>query len=289
MEEREPLDLTKLPYSFDPATYCVVPLHALHKILCDLTIKLPKIKFVATGRCFRNNTSYVDEVRVFNDGEKVGKLVMQQEYADGKTHDIYNIHSDRIHNQRGKRNCKHSRIYKKALGIAVDAFAPIENKKIADDITGSAKYLVTKMAQNARSHLQQVLRGKEVEVLQYMKQVEDVEPTRVPPELLREMIDWRDKLTNHQVAASVLNAMDACTGMVVKLTPSGVMTMVELTIPNVAKRIESSYDLPLEYQEKFTILKIMDKNQPIVGVGAKVEEGEDDFFYMTAGAMQTTC
>jgi hypothetical protein len=33
----------------------------------------------------------------------------------------------------------------------------------------------------------------------------------------------------------------------------------------------------------------MEVNQPIQGVGIKVKSGEDEYFYMTAGAMQTTC
>ena len=289
MEEREPLDLTKLPYAYDPMHYHVVPEHDLHMMMCDLAIKLPKLKFVALGRVYRNDTYRVDDVRVFNDDEKVGRLWVGRESIDGKIHTVYQVESDRIQNKRGKRNRKHSRIYKKALDIALFSFAPIENKKIADEIIETAKYRVTGVAQNAASQLQYAVRGNERAILEYFKVVEDVGPTEVPPELLKSMKEWRDKLTNSQVASSVRNAMDACTGVFIKLSPSEVMTLVDLTTTSVATRFTSSYDLPLEYQEKFAILKMMDVNQPITGVGIKVEDGQDTFFYLTTGAMQTTC
>ncbi len=287
--EQAPLDINKLPYAYDPSHYHVVPQHALHILMCDLAIKQPKIKFVAAGKTYLESVTYVDEANVFNDGEKVGKIWITSEFVEGKRVYTYNMQSDRIQNQRGSRNRKHSRIYKKALSIAADAFSEVPNKAIADRIIEEAKYRVSNVSQSAMSQLRQVINGNELAVLEFIKGVEDVAPTRVPRELLSAMTGWRDKLTNCQVAQSVRNAMDACTGMFVKLTPSGGMTAVELTTPDVAKRIGSSYDLPLEYQEKFAILKIMEVNQPIQGVGIKVKSGEDEYFYMTAGAMQTTC
>lgn len=287
--QREPLDINKLPYKYDPSHYHAVPTHDMHIIMCDLAIKLPTISYVAKGRAFINAVAFVDELDVFNDGEKVGKMWQSHEYIDGKHHTVYYIQSERIQNQRGSRNKKHSRIYKKALAIALDAFAPFENSKIASDIIENAKYRVTNMAQSAANQLQHAIRGNELALLEYIKEVADVAPTPVPPELLNAMNGWRDKLTNHQVAASVRNAMDACTGMFLKLAPSGVMTTVDLTATTTATRIATSYDLLPEYQEKFAILKIMEFSQPIAGVGVKVKDGDDIYFYMTAGAMQTTC
>lgn len=287
--QREPLDLNKLPYKYDPTHYHVPPTHEMHILMCDLAIKLPTISFVAKGRRAVNAGYLVDELSVLNEGEKVGTMWQSHEYVDGKHHTVYNIQSSRIQNQRGSRNRKHTRIYKKALGIALDAFAPYENSKIAADIIEQAKYRVTNMAQSAASQLQSVVRGNEIAFLEYIKEVTDVAPTPVPTELLTAMGSWRDKLTNHQIAASVRNAMDACTGMFLKLAPSGVMTTVALTDTTTATRIATSYDLPPEYQEKFTILKIMEFNQPIAGVGVKVKDGDDVYFYMTEGAMQTTC
>lgn len=287
--QREPLDLNKLPYKYDPTHYHAVPTHDMHILMCDLAIKLPTISYEAKGKAFINAVVFVDEVEVFNEGEKVGRMWQSHEYVDGKHHTVYHIQSQRIQNQRGSRNKKHSRIYKKALGIALDAFAPIENGKIASDIIENAKYRVTSMAQSACSQAQRALQGNEIAFLEYIKEVTDVAPTPVPAGLLTAMGPWRDKLTNHQIAASVRNAMDACTGMFLKLAPSGVMTTVALTDTTTATRIATSYDLPPEYQEKFTILKIMEFSQPIAGVGVKVKDGDDVYFYMTEGAMQTTC
>jgi hypothetical protein len=77
--------------------------------------------------------------------------------------------------------------------------------------------------------------------------------------------------------------------MAIKLTPSGEMLAVDLTNVEKVKQFASSYDLPVEYQEKLTILKIMEVNQPIEGIGVKVEDDKITYFYMPSGAIQTTC
>ena len=131
-QENPPLDLNALPYAYDPSHYHTVPTDALHIFMCDLAIKLPTIKFEATSRTYINATSKVDGLTVYNEGNKVGKIWQSSEYVDGKSTIVYNIQSDKIRNQRGNRNRKHSRIYKKALSIAIEVLGPLSPKKIAE-------------------------------------------------------------------------------------------------------------------------------------------------------------
>jgi hypothetical protein len=87
----------------------------------------------------------------------------------------------------------------------------------------------------------------------------------------------------------VYAAYEANNGIVIKLVHDGVMVVVDLTDKTTVKQLTSTYDLPSEYQEKLAILKIMENNQPIAGVGVKVEYDSAPYFFLPAGAIQTTC
>lgn len=288
-QEKPPLDLSALPYAYDPSHYHVVPTDALHIFMCDLAIKLPTIKFVASGRTYVNAVTKVDELVVYNEGNKVGKIWQSSEYVDGKSTIVYNISSDRIQNQRGNRNRKHSRIYKKALGIAIEVLGPLSPKKIAEDILENMTYRMTNIRGNASGQVTQTVRGNELAILEYIRECADVAPTAPPPELLNAFGSWREKLTNMRIASDVYAAYDANNGVVIKLAHDGVMVVVDLTDKTTVKQLTSTYDLPSEYQEKLAILKIMENNQPIAGVGVKVEYDNAPYFFLPAGAIQTTC
>ena len=78
-------------------------------------------------------------------------------------------------------------------------------------------------------------------------------------------------------------------GLLVKLSNSGVMTVVDLTTKDVLMITDNSYDLPVEYQEKLAILKIMESNQAVHGIGIKVLDDNIPHIYMTSGKIGTTC
>jgi hypothetical protein len=121
-----------------------------------------------------------------------------------------------------------------------------------------------------------------------MADVQDNGPQPLPPNMMLDA-KWRDHLATYKIVDSVFRAWENRTGMLVKLLPSGVMTVVDLTIGEVVMVTSNTYDLPVEYQEKLAILKIMECNQAIEGMGVKVEDTHIPHIYMTEGAIQTTC
>jgi len=145
------------------------------------------------------------------------------------------------------------------------------------------------LRQNANSQVTSCVNTTVVaaSVLQYLVDVEENGPQPMPTL----MIDpkWRDNLSTYKIVDSVFRAWENRTGLLVKLQPSGVMTVVDLTIGEVVMVTSNTYDFPVEYQEKLAILKIMDCNQAIEGMGVKVEDTHIPHIYMTAGAIETTC
>ena len=90
----EPIDFTTLPYKYDPKGREEYGIHPdLHILLCDLSIKLPKIAYESYAVSFHRNSDgssrsdarVVSEVVVYNNEEKIGKIGITQDYVDGNT------------------------------------------------------------------------------------------------------------------------------------------------------------------------------------------------------------
>lgn len=280
-----------LPYTLNVDKHRHHPVPELHKFMCDITSKLPTIHFVVDGRTYRHGDPLTDEFKVFNGTEEVGRIWGTTDYdsKESKNVYVYNINSYRIQNQRGQRNRKHTKHYKIALKLALEVFAPVPTDVIAEKIIERAGYRVRGLESSASSHATYCVRGNEEDVLRYFKQVEDEGPTQLPTTLLTKLGNWRDKYANWRIAESVATKFTDKDGIAIKLLPDNEMIAVDLTNPKEVKQLANSYDLPVEYQEKLAILKIMELNQPIEGVGVKVEDDKITYFYMPSGAIQTTC
>ena len=293
----EQMDFTKLPYKYDPKGRHEYGIHPdLHILLCDLAIKLPKIAYESSGvvinRTSKSDTSdgrVVGEVVVYNNEEKIGKIGVTQDYVDGKYINVYQLDSPRIQQQRGMRNRKRTKHYKIALKTALDAFKEFPPDEIAKTMIADAGYRIMNLRQNANSLVTSCVNVTSVaaSVLEYLAEVQDNGPQAFPPIIID--LKWRDHLSTYKIVDSVIKGWDSKTGMLVKLLPSGVMTVVDLTIGEVVMVTSNTYDLPVEYQEKLAILKIMETNQAIEGMGVKVEDNRIPHIYMTAGAIETTC
>jgi len=288
----EQMDFTKLPYKYDPKGRHEYDIHPdLHIILCDLAIKLPKIAFVSLHRKAdgSHGDRVIGEVTVYNNEEKIGKISIQQDYIDSKYINVYQLDSPRIQQQRGMRNRKKTKHYKIALRSALDAFKEFPPDEIAKTMITDAGYRMSALRQNANSQVTSCVNTTVVaaSLLQYLVDVEENGPQELPPIMIDSK--WRDHLSTYKIVDSVFRAWENRTGMLVKLLPSGVMTVVDLTIGEVVMVTSNTYDLPVEYQEKLAILKIMENNQAIESMGVKVEDTHIPHIYMTAGAIETTC
>jgi hypothetical protein len=288
------MDFTKLPYKYDANARHEYAIHPdLHVLLCDLNIKLPKIAYEAdstdTNRLEADRNRCVNGVVVYNNEEKIGKIAITQDYIDGKFINVYQLDSPRIQQQRGMRNRKKTKHFKIALKCALDAFKEFPPDEIAKTMIADASYRIMNLRQNANSLVTSCVNTSAVaaSVLEYLAEVQDNGPQAFPPIIID--LKWREHLATYKIVDSVIKAWDSKTGMLVKLLPSGVMTVVDLTIGEVVMVTSNTYDLPVEYQEKLAILKIMETNQAIEGMGVKVEDNRIPHIYMTAGAIETTC
>lgn len=283
-------NLSALPYKINVTRpeYYVMPVDALHTMMCDLTKKIPNIYFETQGIQRWGDGADKgrgDDYYVYVGTEKVGNIWMSMEYRDGKNTYTYNLSSSRISTGRkGRKSTKKTKHYKNALREALVAFAPFEMQEIAAKIVSCTDSMMTRIAERAKNQLAWALNPAQADFARYVLDVLDNGPRDVPTPLFAKLPNgWRDKLNNHEVADSLLVAYRQDCGIVLKLTDSGDFTAVSLNAKLITMQGSSSYDLPPEYQDKFTILKMMEKDQPVARVGVKTETEGGMAFYLMGG------
>jgi hypothetical protein len=122
----------------------------------------------------------------------------------------------------------------------------------------------------------------------YALSVADGEPVPLDPKFLQEVQSDKFKTSrdNYRITKSVQDALEKFTGSIVYVDRKNRLTLVDLETKTLSK-VESTYDLPKNYQEKYAMLKIMELDQPIEGVGIKIKTNVDDmtyeFYYLKAG------
>ena len=291
-----PVDMTKLPYAYEAEVGREAHQikYELHVLLCDLASKNPKIAFKSNDAHWdaEAGARLISGVLVFNNNEKIGKLWLSFEHMEGKLTTIYIIDSPRIQQQRGKRDRKKTKHYKIALKVALDAFKEFPTNEVAVKILENANYRMGNILGNATYQMKESIESVNGTacLLGYVADVLDSGPHPVPSEMMSKLKpNWRDTLSTYNIVRNIHYQYLSDNGLVVRLGNNGVMTVVDLTTKDVSMTTSSSYDLPVEYQEKLTILKIMDNNQAVDGMGMKFEESGVTYIYMTAGKIETTC
>jgi hypothetical protein len=90
----------------------------------------------------------------------------------------------------------------------------------------------------------------------------------------------------HRIAKLVGGRFSSREGVIAYLDREDKLTVMDLQLNTISK-LESTYDLPKNYQEKFTILKVMEDSQPIEGTGVKmrvqVEDMQIQLYYLISG------
>lgn len=284
-----------LPYKLEitRADHAVPAAPLLHQLMCDLAKKIPEIRFQSNGiiRYGIDDKKFGDDYYVYAGTEKVGNMWLTHEIRNGDYTKIININSQRItQGRRGRSHTKKTKHYKVALKVALDAYAPFAFAEIAEKIVDAVDTVVTQVASRTATQLQWAMQNRMLDLASYLANVVDNGPTQPPAELLDAMPSgWREKLNNHKVASIVLDACKHMDGIAVKLMQDGTFVAVTMRKELVAQS-DNPYDLPVQYQDKFAILKMMEKDQPVAGVGLKSEQNGSMYFFIADGDLlaQTT-
>ena len=274
----------------------------LMALLQEMSHFNPAFNYEATDTLGYNEDKRISSVAVFLEGAPVGKVFMSSKYinASGAREVVYNVVSDEIRKRRGDRNTTTSKHMKIAMRAVREAFKRAEKSLIAERLIGDAQSKVERIQAWARDHARSTLIKATEPVLAYLQSIDDgiASASAGLPASLTQVMDpkWKDHLRDHRIASAVYKNFAAKHGVVVRIMRDETMQVANLQTTELTT-IKSSYELPTNYQEKLTILKIMENDQPVEHVGFKFSDDERingvrneyQAFFLIDGPTYTNC
>ena len=273
----------------------------LMALLQEMTHFNPAFSYEATDTMGYNENKRICTTAVFLDGNPVGKAGISKRYRDGGQEAVYEVTSDGINKRRGShRNTTSTKHMKIAMRAVREAFKRAETSLVAGRLVSDAQSRVERIQAWARDHVRSVLLNAVEPVLAYLQTIDNGTASTnggLPSALTQQMgANWQDRLRDHRIAKAVYEKFSAKHGVVVRIMRDDTMQVVDLQTAQISV-IKSSYELPVNYQEKLTILKIMNEDQPIEHVGFKFSDheringvrNEYQAFFLIDGPTYTSC
>ncbi|NBS68949.1 hypothetical protein EBT31_08540 [bacterium] len=271
----------------------------LQTLLTEMLHSNPNFNFVASGKIGWAPDTVMNKVNVFDGAQAVGNIQVLTRDHDQKQ--VYHISTDRIHRKRGSTNTKVTQNLKNAMGIIKDFFKPIPIDTIAEKIVKEAADKIASMHTTAGNAVRGALRGEgEIMAMEFFYDMQDgkADTSKLPDALVDKGMasDWREKVHTYRVMASVRDQFKAKNGALVRVEKDGSLSMIDLQTKQFVP-CKTTYDLPTNYQEKITMLKIVDVDQPIEHIGVRYEDGDrvnqvyvtHDVFFLIGGDTFTDC
>jgi len=276
----------------------------LEQILNDLYLKIPTLTFEAYSKKWRFAETDeegriemgVSKAIVFNGYEPVGSVeVNEEEDADGKFV-IYSIESDRIRlarSRRGNRSAKSTRHIKNAIKLGVEMFTKTPNDKWAKKFYDEMVSEITSVKRHAGYEVERALGRCQEEVLAYIVDVARNGAMPLQNDILSKLPDnWQSIGDTMTICRNVASSAENLYGVMIRIEKDGTLHMLDLSTNEVTEHT-STYDLPTNYQEKITMLKIVDPTQAIDHVGIRFDTEIKGVtvqdFYLVGGETVTTC
>lgn len=262
----------------------------LDKVVQAVFSLMPNLEFHACHAQSRglDRNDLIDGVDVFDGEQRVGKLEWSARYSRVGCTQVYRITSKRITKSRGDRNSKTTESARSAIKIAKECFVRDTDSTRANTIISSVRSKYSDIIWHYNHRFDQKVTQLTGAALQYLiGTVEGEEPT-IDPAVVQHIKseDFRTAKDNYRIAQTVQKSLISGAGVILYVDRNEKLTVVDLGEPNI-KKIESTYDLPENYQEKYTMLKIMEYNQPIEGIGVKLDMKIDDqvgdYYYLMPG------
>lgn len=263
-------------------------LKQLDDLLNPLFAVLPSLEFHAHRTRGLAEGKFISEVIVYDGEQRLGKIGYVHKYTRSGYIDAYQIESRKIRKERGDRNCRTTSNVKAALKIAKEVFVKDPEHMRGPKIYAKLKSEYHSIVWHCSSTYQDKCKPLLSSSFDYMISAIDGNPQPLDPAVVQvvQSDKFKQSRDNYRIAKSIENHINKEVGAVVYVDRQGKLSLFDAGTKALTK-IESTYDLPKNYQEKYTILKVMELNQPIENVGVKLEVDVDDvkatYFYLCPG------
>lgn len=264
----------------------------LETLVQHLFSVMPNLEFYATNAV---NLGSIGDARkinvfdVFSGDQKLGAVSWYESYSRSKGHYFsYRIYSKKIRKERGDAHIKMTGSLKSALKIAGEVFVKDAPNVLVEKFYEAMRSEMSGLVYHASNDMQHRCKPFLQSAFDYTVSVIKGSPIPIDTKLLQEVTSPRfEEMQNTcRIVGLVGENLKSRDGVIVYVDREEKLTVVDLQAHTISK-LESTYDLPKNYQEKFTILKVMEDNQPVEGTGIKMKVSVNDMklqlFYLVSG------
>lgn len=264
-------------------------------ILCEASMFNPNFTYKATGTSGFGDNQKVSDVAVYEGAHPVGRVSVDSRYRRNDVDPVFTVQSENIEKRRNSVTSKHLKVAMKALK---ETFTPKPDDERARELNSIVDNKMNRIVRHATDHLEGAIRHAAHEVAVFLSDYDgaSVKPSQLPPEVSAKLgSKWREYLSNVRISKSVQMAYATNTGACLRIEDDGSLSMWDMTTQTYSEH-KSTYELPTYYQEKITILKLMEENQPVEHIGVKFEDythtngvrRDMHYFFLVAGETYTT-
>jgi len=264
----------------------------LEMLVQQLFSVMPNLEFYATNAINKGSIGDARKINsfdVFSGDQKLGVVSWSESYSRSKGYYFsYRIYSRKIRKEWGDAHLKMTGSLKSALKIAGEVFVKDAPNVLVEKFYDAVKSEMDGLIYHASNDIEHRCRPFFQTAFAYTVSVIQGSPVPIDAKLLQEVTSPRfEEAQNTRRIAKLVGAdLSSRKGVIVYVDREDKLTVVDLQTYTISK-LESTYDLPKNYQEKFTILKVMEDNQPIEGTGIKMKVAVEDtrlhLFYLVSG------
>lgn len=265
--------------------------------VAEVAHAFPEYTYTAKDTHGWGDNECVGKVAVYSKNQMVGSLMVETRYSRGDGNsDVYAVTCDGLTSRRSSMSTKHLKIAMKAVK---ENFKPMPIDQRAADMKEQLTHKLSRMLHNADNNVSVITNSHSTAILNFLAEYADMQPKpdKLPVHLETKLgREWRDKLNDYRIANEVLKRFKADQGVCIRIESDGALSTYDLATTEF-KEHKSTYDLPTNYQEKITMLKLMEETQPIEHVGVWFEitnynHGSSalyKYFFLVAGETYTDC
>jgi hypothetical protein len=271
--------------------YAGKPVEAkLITILCEASMFNPAFTYKVTDTHGYGDKEKISSVAVYEGAQPVGKIGASMRYRRNDNEPVFEVSSEGINKRRGTQSTKHLKI---AVKVIKEMFKPAPIEKRAEELGDTVSDKINRMVRRAADHVEGSVRMAAREVVAFLAEYDELEtkPAKVPTNVMAKLPrEWRMYIDNHRISRAVQASFSTNTGACLRIEDDGSLSMWDMATKEFTEH-KSTYELPTNYQEKITILKLMDEDQPVEHIGVKFSDfthtngvrRQMTYFFLVAG------
>ena len=231
----------------------------------------------------QTRTPEIYYVNVYQDGEKLGGLSVDERYSRGSREWVYGVESFRINKERGNREGTYTKNIKVALRTIKKVFINRQNDELIGLIKGQIDNQINDLVRHAYSYVRYDL-DTEAEVMwyaisAYKARKEGIDTVTLPaiPKSVATKLDKHEKLCNSwDEANDLLEHKKSGKGYGVSVYSNGSLAIYSYATQTLKKYKELD-EVPQAIREKLAMFKVIAQDEPYSNLGCKLS---GDMFFI---------